>query len=99
MIVRVDRGGVATLEQPEDVRAFHVEALGGDLSAVAAALGPRPAAPDDHVWVPVDWVRQQASGRVADGWEGDFAKMLDFASSKGWLDPAGEAIKAHVVWV
>jgi hypothetical protein len=99
MIVRVDVDGRATLEQPEDCRAFHVEALGGDLSAVAAAIGARPPAPDDHVWVGVDWVRQQAAGRVAANWEGDFAKMLDFAAGKGWLDEGGQAIQAHVVWV
>lgn len=99
MIVRVDTDDGATLEQPEDCRAFHVEASGVDLHAVAAALGPRPPAPDDHVWVEVDWVRRQSAGRVADGWDGDFAKMLDFAAGRGWLDESGQAIQAHVVWV
>jgi hypothetical protein len=99
MIVRVDATGRATLDAPEDCRAFHVEAGGGDVSAVAAALGSRPPAAADHVWVAVDWVRQQAAGRVPEGWDGDFAKMLDFAAGKGWLDEGGHAIQAHVVWV
>ena len=99
MIVRVDAGGRASLEQPEDCRAFHVEASGSDLATVAASLGSRPPVPDDHVWVGVDWVRQQAAGRVGPGWDADFAKMLDFAAGKGWLDGSGQAIQAHVVWV
>lgn len=99
MIVRVDRDAPATLEQPENCRAFHVEASGIDLGSVAAALGSRPPAPDDHVWVGVDWVRQQSAGRVGAGWDDEFAKMLDFAAGKGWLDDTGQAIQAHVVWV
>ena len=76
-----------------------MESLGPELSAVAASLGARPPAPDDHVWVGVDWVRGQATGRVPPAWEDDFTKMLDFAATKGWLDEGGEAIRAHVVWV
>jgi hypothetical protein len=102
VIVVVDvAGGPATLAEPEDCKRFHVEAAGGDLDAVAGALGPAgtaEGAPEGHVYVDVDWVRRQAAGRVPDGWDADFEGMLGYARSKGWLNEAGTAIQAHVEW-
>lgn len=98
MIVRVDTAaGRATLEQPEDCKKFHVEAPEGDLAQIAAVLGTPADAPADHVWVPVDWVRAQAQGRVPDNWSSEFDGMLGYASSKGWLSADGRSIQAHVV--
>lgn len=102
MIVRVDRAGQASLDNPEDCKKFHVEASGGDVEAVGRAVGS-PAggsgeAPPDHVWVPIAWVRSQAAGRVGDGWAGDFDAMVGYARSKGWLNEAGDAIAAHIEW-
>jgi hypothetical protein len=50
------------------------------------------------VWVQVDAVRRMASGRVGATWESDFTAMVAFAREKGWLDPSGTAIRAHVEW-
>jgi hypothetical protein len=100
MIVQVDiTAGQATLEQPEDCKKFHVAAPAGtELGQIAEMLGTEDDAPADHVWVPVDWVRQQASGRVSDGWAGEFDGMLGYASSKGWMSPDGASVQAHVEW-
>jgi len=105
MIVRVDvAAATAELDDPGNVGQFHVAASGGDTAAVAAVLGGAGAgadagdAPAEHVWVAVDWVRAQASGRVEAGWDDQFAKMLDYAGSKGWLDGSRSAIQAHVEW-
>ena len=99
MIVKVHAGdGSVTLEEPEDCRRFHVEASGGDAAAVARAVGSTAPAPDDHVWVALDWIRNQAAGRVGDGWEGDLDAMVGFARSKGWLDEAGTEVLAHIEW-
>ena len=90
MIVKVDPGdGGVTLEEPEDCRRFHVEATGGDVAAVACAVGSSAPAPDDHVWVAIDWIRRQAAGRVGEGWDDELEAMVGFARSKGWLDDAG----------
>ena len=43
-------------------------------------------------------VRRMAGGRVPEGWDGDFAAMLQYAESKGWLDETGGSIQAHVEW-
>lgn len=102
MFITVDvESGQLALEEPEVLTQFHVTASGGDLDAVIAALGAhgRAADVDDHVLVAIDSVRAWAAGRVDDGWEQGFAKMLDFARSKGWLDDAEDHIQAHVEWV
>jgi hypothetical protein len=102
MIVRVDvASGSAVLDEPENCRAFHVAASGGDPAAVAAALGlagSAEGAPADHVWVGVDWVRAQAAGRVPESWNGEFEGMLAYASTKGWLNADGSSIQAHIAW-
>jgi hypothetical protein len=46
--------------------------------------------------VEIDAVRRMAQGRVRTGWDQDFAGMLEYARSKGWLDETGTSIQAHV---
>jgi len=91
--------GAAELVEPEDCKRFHVAhgVNGASPAEVAAALGDfADGATVDHVWIRVDAVRAAAAGRVGAGWEDDFAAMLGFARSKGWLNEAGTAIAAHV---
>jgi len=38
-----------------------------------------------------------AGTELGDGWEGDFAGMLDLAGGSGWIDDDG-AVRAHVEW-
>lgn len=100
MFVRLAESGGPTLEEAADCTRFHVEAPDGDARAAGPRLGAAgraEGAPDGHVWVDVAWVRAQAEGRVPEGWAADFDGMLAYASKKGWLDPDGTAIQAHVV--
>ncbi len=102
MIVRVDvAAGSASLEDAENCKQFHVAASGGDAAAVAKALGVAgsdAAAPADHVWVAIEWVRAQAAGNVGGDWAANFDGMVGYAGSKGWLDDTGSAIQAHIEW-
>ena len=41
-------------------------------------------------------MRRRAAGRVADGWDADFAAMLRYAEGKGWIADDGRSIRAHV---
>jgi hypothetical protein len=102
VIVAVDRvSSVVTLEDPSDCARFHVVADGppdiAALGAVLAGAGVGHADGDDAV-VEIAAVRALAAGRVEPGWEADFAAMVDYARTKGWLDSTGEAIRAHVEW-
>jgi len=81
----------------------------GNLRAFAAELTiPREAAQDlggcgvwsldgQHLFVEPDWLRRHAGDLAADAeWQRNFAGMVEFARSKGWLDKQGR-IRAHVV--
>jgi hypothetical protein len=89
------------LDEPDDCRRFHVAANGGaDPDRLGRVLADHAVArlDGDDAWVQVEAVRGLAAGRVAAGWENDFAAMLAFARDKGWLDASGRAIRAHVEW-
>ena len=104
MIIDIDlTGGSPTVQlvEPEDCRRFHVGAKGGDTEALGAALSAQHVGrllPSGDALIDLDAVRRLAAGRVPDGWEADFAAMVGYAKSKGWLDESGEAIQAHVEW-
>ena len=90
-----------SLEQPEDCKQFHVLMAGeGNDTLVANALEGagvgRSSANPGHVYINVAAVREMAAGRVGAAWDDDFAGMLAYASSKGWLDESGSAIEAHI---
>ena len=53
------------------------------------AMTPSSRWPPSGGWLPVRWAR---AGRR------DFAAMLDYARSRGWLTDDGQAIRAHVEW-
>jgi hypothetical protein len=85
------------LEEPEDCRAFSVR-VRGDRAGLAGALESAGVGrmDGDEALIEVDAVRRLAAGRVADGWEGDFAGMLEYARGKGWIADEGRSIRAHV---
>jgi hypothetical protein len=78
-----------------------------DLAAADALLTQQGAGrvdPGGDVFVPPDAVRRlaaraavEAGGALPAGWEDDFAGMLGYAASKGWIADDG-AIQAHVEW-
>jgi hypothetical protein len=93
------------LDEPDDCKRFHVAARvapngGADPDGLARTLAEHRVGrrDGDDVWVQIEAVRGLAAGRVGAGWESDFAAMLAFARDKGWLDPSGTAIRAHVEW-
>jgi hypothetical protein len=85
------------LEDPEDCKAFSVR-LRGDRGGLTGALESTGVGrmDGDEALIEVDAVRRMAAGRVGDGWEGDFAAMLDYAQGKGWIADQGRSIRAHI---
>lgn len=95
MFVRVDTtAGTTTLVEAADCTRFHVELVGSD-DALASTLGDVGRVDGENVWVSPGAVRRLASGQVDDNWEGEFAGMVGYATSKGWIDGSG-AIRAHI---
>lgn len=102
MIVSVDlASSFVALEQPSDCARFHVTATGtGGVARLGEVLAANAVGriDGDDAFIDVEAVRLLAAGRVDDTWEADFAAMLDYARTKGWLDATGPAIQAHVEW-
>ena len=105
MQVVVDMGrepATVALEDAADCGRFHVAARGaGDAAVLDTALranGVGTVDGDGEALVEVDSVRRLAAGSVGETWEADFAAMLDYAGSKGWLSEDGASIRAHVEW-
>ena len=100
MVVDVDlttEPPALALDDPEDCKAFSVR-VRGDRSRLASALEAAGVGrtDGDEALVGVDAVRRLAAGRVGDNWEDDFAAMLDYAATKGWVADEGRAIRAHI---
>jgi hypothetical protein len=89
------------LVEPEDCKRLHVAVHGGDGRALALSLGDLDIGhllPSGEAMIETAAVRRLASGRVPLAWDDDFAAMLSYAGSKGWVDEMG-AIRAHVEWI
>src|SRR5579864_2025439 len=105
MQVVVDMGAelmTVALEEPADCGRFHVAVRGtGDAATLDEALRANHVGSvdgDGEALVLVEAVRRLARGAVGETWEDDFAAMLGYARSKGWLSEDGTSIRAHVEW-
>jgi hypothetical protein len=99
MIVELDlRGGdvTARLVEPEDFRAFKavLREAGPPLEERLAPAGI--ARVEEHVWVPVETLRELAGDAATAAWEESLLSMLEFARSRGWVDEETGALRAHV---
>ena len=83
MYLRVSAEGTS-LEEPEDLKRFHVEVAPGVQDPAVALVG-WARLDGDHAWVDVEALRRAAAGRVGARWDADFAGMLEYAKAKGWL--------------
>ncbi|MDD7941565.1 hypothetical protein PHK61_24390 [Actinomycetospora lutea] len=97
MIVQLS-ADAARVAEPDDCTSLHVAtALPAD--AVDAALrgtGTGHLQTDDAL-LDVETLRTRArAGADAPDWDERWAKMIDYARSKGWLTADDAAVRAHV---
>jgi hypothetical protein len=87
----------AVLHEPDDCKRFKVVVDASlSLAALSAALsGIGRLEGRDTVWVHPDAIRRLAAGRVHEGWEAAFDRMIGYARTKGWLDETTGDIRAH----
>jgi hypothetical protein len=85
------------LEEPDDCSRFHVVGRDVGPDEVAGALSGFGEVEGEHAWIEQETVRTLAEGRVADDWDDRFDAMLEYASSKGWVDEEGR-VQAHIEW-
>ena len=67
------------------------------LAAVVASTGVGTVGGTGDVFVRPEAVRALAAAAAGEVWGAGFAKMCEYAVSKGWVDDAGR-IQAHVEW-
>jgi hypothetical protein len=91
-----------SLTDPHDLGSFKVlaQAAQPQPTELSRALdGVGTIAEDGNAFIAVDAVRRLAGDLAADpDWTAGLEKMLAYAGSKGWMDPSGTAIQAHVEW-
>jgi hypothetical protein len=91
-----------SLVDPGDLGSFKVLAQAAQPHPTElrrALSGVGTVAEDGNAFITVDAVRRLAGDLAADpDWNAGLEKMLAYAVSKGWMDPSGTAIQAHVEW-
>lgn len=94
-----------TLEEPQDCGRFHVtvDTVDGEddpdgLAEAFTATGVGYLEDRHTAFVEVSVLRRLAAGRVGPSWDHDLAAMVEFATSKGWVDPGGQAVQGHIEW-
>lgn len=100
MFLRVDTDAMTTtLEEPDDCDEFHVLVVGsGDDDAVDEAIATIGAGRlvGPNAFVAVHRLEELAEGRVGDDWPVRFRKMLDHASSQGWMNDDRSYVMGHI---
>ncbi|SDP59827.1 hypothetical protein SAMN05660199_04346 [Klenkia soli] len=77
-----------------DLRRLEVLAPAGlPDDELVGRLGDLGRLDGDHVWLPVERLRQ--AGPADPAWAEGFDAMIGYATSKGWVE--GGAVRAHVV--
>jgi hypothetical protein len=89
---------VVALGGEDDLKRFSVRVPAGcpaeliDSSLLSAGAGRLDG---EEAAINVDWLRQNTETR-SQQWQTDFERMLAYAASKGWMDPAGTLVVAHI---
>lgn len=90
--------GRTNVHDLDDLKSFSVRASDQtDRALLAQALAPLGQFDgEEHAWIDIDALRE-ASGRSDDlGWTAQFDAMVAYASSKGWVNEGGTALRAHL---
>ncbi len=102
MLIRIGRDHAPHLEEPDNFRGFKlvIEAERAALPQLKAGFAPAGRLESEEIaWVTEAWLRAQSPQRDDPSWQDGFRKMMDYARTKGWIDPQDGSIRAHVEWV
>ncbi len=104
MYVTVDARSSGTpvqLHDSDDLDRFHVVAPFCTTAELSAALGRARAgdctdAKRNHCWIEVSFIVDAADRCTDELWNRRFEGLLQYAGKRGWLDPGGTRLLAHV---
>jgi hypothetical protein len=99
MYVKIAPSLQLSLEEATDCRSFKMLIHTKDRQAIATALsGTGMTVDGDYCWVPPQWLVEKSQLAADSAWHKAFAAMLAYAKSKGWVDEATGAVRAHIEW-
>lgn len=80
------------LEDVDDLKRLDAVVTGGD--AIGTIDGVRRS-DGDHVWFDIVALKDLAGPRP-DQWHSEFAGMIAYATSKGWVDDELNTVRVHI---
>ena len=79
-----------------DLKRLSASVLGqGDVARALGDLG-RPDAEGAFVWITISALRRAAAQAGDAAWAAQFDGMIDYATSKGWVDAASASVRVHL---
>jgi hypothetical protein len=82
-----------SLFEVDDFKRFKLRVTG---SVVRPVIGGVAFVDDDNALIDVDLPPSLPGAPAAREWRAGYQAMIDYAAKKGWIDPAGNAIRAHI---
>ena len=87
----------ATIHESDILTSFEILSPDADPKRIVSIMGNHSSVADDnHVWVSIAWVRQQVEHKHDADWKQQFANMIGYADSKGWLNENQTHLQAHI---
>ncbi len=98
MIVVVDgASNRVSLTEADNLKALSVrlqDCAATDADAILGALGRLDG---EHVWLDIAGLLSLSLHAADAQWRSDFDATMNYARSKGWVDPAGTHVRAHLI--
>jgi hypothetical protein len=96
--VKVENAEGVMLFDEDDLTRFSVQVPKGSSAETISSYLMQTGAgriEGSEAAVSIKWLRQRTASR-SQQWHRDFDRMLAYASSRGWIDPTGDAVIAHI---
>jgi hypothetical protein len=96
MIVSLGRDGASVLEGAEHQRLSVYRCDDTPLDDALGGLG-RVDPDGEHAWLDIQALRDAVDPADKDPeWDAQFDAMVNYAVAKGWVDPEGGSLRAHI---
>jgi hypothetical protein len=90
------RAGRVEAEDADNLGALSVVLRDVTPDRAAALLGEFGQLDGEHVWLNIESLRELAPHPQSCSWGARFQQAMDYATSKGWTDPGGAFVRAHI---
>jgi hypothetical protein len=88
---------VARIHEAETLTAFEIRTTELNASNAASIIGNGAYVGDEeHVWVPINWILNNAVEQASEKWNTEFRDMVDYAKTKGWVNEEATHLQAHI---